>query len=402
MRRWMNVLRTPLGLAATVLTVGVLVLAVVAPILWTDEANAVDTSNILAAPSADHWAGTDNLGRDILSRMLVATRLSVELALLATALAVVVGLLLGSAPYLLGRRAGRLVSRRRSTSRSPSRACCSRCSSRSSSGSARRGGARDRLRRRPGFARLTQTLAAGVAARDFVSAARVAGLGRLRILFRHVLPNVAEPLVVNATIGAGGALLSFAGLSFLGLGVQSAQLRLGPAPLRRHRLDLRQPGRRARPRHRRAARGPRVQPVRRDGRQGLRGAARRRASPLRATGDERLARDRDPAGGDATTPSPTSSSTSATSRSPSPAGRADPPGAGRELLGPPGRGGRRGGGVGVGQVAHRARDLEARRRRRPRRRQSARAARHRPAGAGHAGAEAGCSAPRWPWCSRTR
>ena len=72
------------------------------------------------------------------------------------------------------------------------------------------------------------------------------------------------------------------------------QLRLGPAPLRRHRLDLRQPGCRARPRHGRAARGPRVQPVRRDGRQGLRGATRRGHPPAR-TGDERLARDRDPA-----------------------------------------------------------------------------------------------------------
>src|SRR3954468_5408226 len=109
MRRWMSVLRTPLGLTATVLTLGVLVLAVVAPILWTDDADAIDTSNILAGPSADHWAGTDNLGRDIFFRTLVATRLSVELALAATAIAVVVGLLLGTASFLLGRRSGRLV-----------------------------------------------------------------------------------------------------------------------------------------------------------------------------------------------------------------------------------------------------------------------------------------------------
>ena len=69
MGRWRNVLRTPLGFTATVFTVGVLTLAVVAPILWTDEADAVDTSNILAPPSAEHWAGTDNLGRDIFYRI---------------------------------------------------------------------------------------------------------------------------------------------------------------------------------------------------------------------------------------------------------------------------------------------------------------------------------------------
>src|SRR5215213_10072492 len=106
MRRWMSVLRTPLGLTATVLTLGVLALAVIAPIHWTDDANAVDTSNILAGPSSEHWAGTDNLGRDIFYRTLVATRLSVSLALAATVIAVVVGLVLGTASFLLGRRSG--------------------------------------------------------------------------------------------------------------------------------------------------------------------------------------------------------------------------------------------------------------------------------------------------------
>ncbi len=72
----------------------------------------------------------------------------------------------------------------------------------------------------PGFARLTQTLVARVDGMDFVAAARIAGLGRFRLLVRHVLPNIADPLVVNATIAAGGTLLAFAGLSFLGLGVQ--------------------------------------------------------------------------------------------------------------------------------------------------------------------------------------
>ena len=54
----------------------------------------------------------------------------------------------------------------------------------------------------PAFARLTQTLAASVTGRDFVAAARVAGVGRIRLLRRHILPNIGEPLVVNATIGA--------------------------------------------------------------------------------------------------------------------------------------------------------------------------------------------------------
>ena len=109
MSRMTRIVRTPVGLTGVTLLVLVLVLAVVAPILWGDRADAVDTDNLLAGPSADHWLGTDSLGRDIFFRVLVATRLSVTLALLATTLGVVVGLFLGAAPLLLGRRSGRLV-----------------------------------------------------------------------------------------------------------------------------------------------------------------------------------------------------------------------------------------------------------------------------------------------------
>ena len=108
--RWSRVLRTPLGATASALTLAVIALAVLGPILWSDQANTNDTGNILAGPSGDHWAGTDNLGRDIFYRTLVATRLSVELALSATVIAVVAGLVLGTAAFLLGRRSGRIIS----------------------------------------------------------------------------------------------------------------------------------------------------------------------------------------------------------------------------------------------------------------------------------------------------
>ncbi|MFL6122946.1 dipeptide/oligopeptide/nickel ABC transporter permease/ATP-binding protein [Actinophytocola sp.] len=219
--RWTRVLRTPLGLAATVLTVAVLALAVLGPVLWGTGAEAVDTDNILAQPSGEHWAGTDNLGRDILLRVLVASRLSIVLALLAVAIAVVVGLLLGSAPFLVGRRPGRLLSAAVNIAVAFPGLLLALFFAVVFGVGATGAVLAIGFAGAPAFARLTQTLVAGVAARDYVSAARVAGVGRVRILFRHVLPNIAEPLVVNATIGAGNALLSFAGLSFLGLGVQS-------------------------------------------------------------------------------------------------------------------------------------------------------------------------------------
>jgi ABC-type dipeptide/oligopeptide/nickel transport system permease subunit len=94
------------GAGAAGLLGAVLLLAVLAPVLWSDRANAIDTRRLLQGPSAEHWMGTDNLGRDIFFRVLVATGPSVGLALLATAVGVLLGLLLGSAPMLLGARLG--------------------------------------------------------------------------------------------------------------------------------------------------------------------------------------------------------------------------------------------------------------------------------------------------------
>ncbi|SED18998.1 oligopeptide/dipeptide ABC transporter, ATP-binding protein, C-terminal domain-containing protein [Nocardioides exalbidus] len=220
-RAWRDVLTTPLGGTAAVLVVVVLALAVVGPLVWGDAADAVDTGDILSVPSGEHWAGTDNLGRDILARVLVAARLSMLLAMGAITIAIVVGLVLGSAPFLLGGRAGRLVSAVVNVAVAFPGLLLALFFAVIFGVGATGAVLAIGLSGAPGFARLVQTLVAGLAGREYVAAARVAGVGRLRILVRHVLPNLAEPLVVNATIGAGNSLLAFAGLSFLGLGVQS-------------------------------------------------------------------------------------------------------------------------------------------------------------------------------------
>ncbi|MEV6638562.1 dipeptide/oligopeptide/nickel ABC transporter permease/ATP-binding protein [Amycolatopsis sp. NPDC051371] len=219
--RWTRVVRTPLGLTATVLVVAILALACLGPLLWGAGADAVDTDNILAQPSEQHWAGTDNLGRDILLRVLVASRLSIALALLAIVISVAAGLVLGSAPFVLGRRPARWVSAAVNIAVAFPGLLLALFFAVVFGAGATGAVLAIGLAGAPAFARLTQTLVAGVAARDYVAAARTLGVGRLRVLLRHVLPNIAEPLVVNATIGAGSALLAFAGLSFIGLGVQA-------------------------------------------------------------------------------------------------------------------------------------------------------------------------------------
>ncbi|WP_328326617.1 dipeptide/oligopeptide/nickel ABC transporter permease/ATP-binding protein [Kribbella sp. NBC_00382] len=218
--RWIAVLRTPVGAGAGVLLLAVLLLAVFAPIIWSQQASAIDTEHLLEGSSAAHWLGTDNLGRDIFYRVLVASRASIMLALLATSIAVVTGLVLGCAPMLLGRRAGRLTTAVVNIAVAFPGLLLALFFAVIFGVGAKGAVLAIGFAGAPSFARLTQTLVAGIAERDFVAAARIAGVGRVRMLLRHILPNIAEPLVVNATIGAGGALLAFAGLSFLGLGVQ--------------------------------------------------------------------------------------------------------------------------------------------------------------------------------------
>ena len=199
--RYAAVLRTPLGFTAAALAVAVLVLAVVAPILWTDSANAVDTDDILAGPSSEHWAGTDNLGRDIIFRTLVATRLSIELALAATLIAIVVGVVLGSAPTVLGRRAGRLVTAGINIAVAFP-------------------GILLALFFTPLVARTVRGSVLAVKSQEYIDAARIRGERTGYILVGEILPNITGTLIVEATVRLSSAIVTAASLSFIGLGVQ--------------------------------------------------------------------------------------------------------------------------------------------------------------------------------------
>lgn len=213
--------RTPMGLVGLGLLVLVLIFAVLGPLLWGDQARAVDIDRALQGTSAAHWIGTDQLGRDLFARVLTATRVSLLLALLATVISTVGGLGLGAAPMFLGRFLGRQVNALINIAVAFPSLLLTLVLATIFGVGARGAVLAVGIAGIPTFARLFQTLSASVGDLDYVAAARIAGAGRLRILFRHVLPNVAEPLIVSITIGAGASLLTFAGLSFLGLGIQA-------------------------------------------------------------------------------------------------------------------------------------------------------------------------------------
>lgn len=224
---WRLLLGNPVtAVSATVLAVVVFV-AIGADWLAPYGVNDVDVPNALQPPGAAHWFGTDELGRDVLSRVLVAVQASLRVAVVSVAFAVIVGVTVGVV-------------------------------------SGYRGGWLDAVLMRvvdvmfafpvlilalavvailgpgvtttmlaigivytPIFARVARGSTLSVRTEPFVAASQSMGTGNLYILGRHILPNIAGPLVVQTSLSLAFAILAEAALSFLGLGIQPPQPSLG-------------------------------------------------------------------------------------------------------------------------------------------------------------------------------
>ncbi|MEU8354520.1 dipeptide/oligopeptide/nickel ABC transporter permease/ATP-binding protein [Nonomuraea sp. NPDC048882] len=214
-------LRGPQGVVTVLGVLALLLVIVLAPYVWGDAASATSVAERVQGPSAAHPFGTDDLGRDVLARVLIAARLSVLLALGATAVAVAGGIVLGVVATVLPRPLRRLVSAFIDILLSFPWLLLALFFSviwgATASGAMLAVG----FAGVPSIARLTYTLASSVTGRDFVRAARIVGVGPIGVIVRHVIPNIAPPMLVNTAAYASTALLSFAGLSFLGLGVQA-------------------------------------------------------------------------------------------------------------------------------------------------------------------------------------
>ena len=195
-------------------------IAIFAPWIAPFDPLQTDTDNYLQAPSARHWFGTDNLGRDVLSRILFGTRYSLILGLLAIAISGTLGTILGLVSGFLGGKTDMLIMRVVDVGLAfpsvllallvisvigpglPSIILAIGVSS------------------TPPFTRIVRGSVLAIKEMTFVEAARAVGVGRPRILFRHILPEVFAPALTMATLGLAGAIFSASSLSFLGFGAQ--------------------------------------------------------------------------------------------------------------------------------------------------------------------------------------
>lgn len=216
---WRDLLQRPAAQVGLALAVLLAAAALVGPLLAADP-DLPDYTEQLAPPSAAHWLGTDQAGRDLLARTLVGARTSLGAALLVMAIAASVGLIVGTLAGAIGGVVDAVLTR-----------------------------ATDVLLGLPalvltlavvgmlgpgywnlvlamaatswaGLARLARSVARGSAHRPDVVAARMAGVGPVRCVLGHVVPGVANQVLVAATLGLGEAVLVLGGLSFLGLGAQ--------------------------------------------------------------------------------------------------------------------------------------------------------------------------------------
>ncbi|SFW80013.1 dipeptide/oligopeptide/nickel ABC transporter permease/ATP-binding protein [Amycolatopsis australiensis] len=197
----------------------VLVVAVAAPVLFSAQADVLGPR--FASPSGEHLLGTDAAGHDVLLRSLVAARLTVLMTAAATAVAVVLGVFAGTGVWLLRPR-GRELSLRviDAMVAFPGLLLALVVAAVLGAGAGSAVVAIG-VAGIPYFARLTANLAARISQQEYVSTARLLGVGPLRVAVRHMLPNMAEPLLVLAASTFATTLTAISALSFVGLGVQA-------------------------------------------------------------------------------------------------------------------------------------------------------------------------------------
>ncbi|MBF4629646.1 dipeptide/oligopeptide/nickel ABC transporter permease/ATP-binding protein [Clavibacter michiganensis subsp. phaseoli] len=218
-----TLLRSPQGIAAVLGILLVIAMTLLGPALYGDLADQRSIPDRQQGMSAAHPFGTDDLGRDLFARVIVASRISVLLALGATAISVLGGIILGVIAVLLPRILQRLVAGLIDILLSFPWLLLALFFSVIWGTTAIGAMLAVGFAGIPVFARLTSTLSASVASSDFVRAAGMLGSTPARTTIRHVVPNILPPLLVNTAAHASVTLLSFAALSFLGLGVQAPE-----------------------------------------------------------------------------------------------------------------------------------------------------------------------------------
>ncbi|MDM4761499.1 ABC transporter permease [Galbitalea sp. SE-J8] len=215
--------RTPLSAAGLAVLLALVLVAALGPVIAPYGVNATDVLGALRPPSPAHWFGTDDLGRDILSRVMLAARVSLQVAVVSVAFALVVGTAVGLISGYLGGWVDTVLMRAVDVMFAfpvllLALAIVAILGPGLTTAMLAIG-----VVYTPIFARVTRASTLSVTEEPYVKASQAMGTRRSRILVRHILPNISGPIIVQTSLSLAFAILSEAALSFLGLGVQPPQ-----------------------------------------------------------------------------------------------------------------------------------------------------------------------------------
>ncbi|WP_040209222.1 ABC transporter permease [Neobacillus jeddahensis] len=197
------------------------IVAIIAPLLAPEGINEQKLADRLQSPSADHWLGTDDFGRDILSRILYGTRISLWIGTFSVLGSIIVGSILGIVAGYYGRWVDTIISRLFDILLAFPSILLAIAIVTILGPSLSNALIAIAIINIPSFGRLIRSKVLSVKQEEYIMAAKSIGMGDFRILFHHVLPNSMAPVIVQGTLAIATSILEAAALGFLGLGAEA-------------------------------------------------------------------------------------------------------------------------------------------------------------------------------------
>jgi peptide/nickel transport system permease protein len=217
---WKRLIKDPIAVAGLILVLAFFVISFLAPVIAPYDPNEINVDNILSSPSDAHLFGTDDLGRDVFSRMVYGAGVSLKVGFVAVGIAVAIGILLGAISGYYGGWVDILIMRFVDIMLCFPSFFLILAVIAFMEPSIFNIMAVIGFTSWMGITRLVRADFLSLKQRDFVLAARAMGASDSRIIFIHILPNALAPVLVSATLGVASAVLIESALSFLGIGVQ--------------------------------------------------------------------------------------------------------------------------------------------------------------------------------------
>lgn len=219
-RLWLQFRRNPLAMAGLLVALALIVLSLLAPVLATHDPGVQDLGRRLARPSAAHWLGTDELGRDMYSRLLYGGRITLGMVVAVVVLVAPLGLAVGCVAGYAGGIWDRLLMRVTDVFLAFPRLILALAFVAALRPGVTSAVAAIALTAWPPYARLARAETLGLRGTDFIAAVRLTGAGAGRIVLRHIAPLCLPSLIVRVTLDMSSIILTAAGLGFLGMGAQ--------------------------------------------------------------------------------------------------------------------------------------------------------------------------------------